>query len=203
MNGLRQNGSVDAIRTSGQQVASLSQTNGQAFSPTKNCDTTSDADEITTIVDELQLSIRLLIDSPGKVTINHGEYRRFYDKIQGFVGRYNLVNTAEWADVNRWLITKPNEHLTLAEAGNLKLALEHLRMKAIKEKVGCLTEIDTVVSKARIEEGFHNLDSIGQEQLLFLKEQIDILQKGNKSARLWNWVMFIVALSGIIIALLK
>ena len=35
-------------------------------------------DEITSVIDELQKGVRILIDLPGRVTINTEEYRKFY-----------------------------------------------------------------------------------------------------------------------------
>ena len=92
-------------------------------------------EEITSAIDELQRHVRLLIDLPCRVTINTNEYRIFYDKVQGFVGRFNLIGTNEWLEVDRWLIKKPNEYLTLEEAGHIKLALEKLRMRALEKDV--------------------------------------------------------------------
>lgn len=88
-------------------------------------------DEITVAIDELQKGVRVLIDLPSRVTINTEEYQRFYDKVQGVVGRYNLDGTEEWLEVDWWLIKKPNEYLTLEEAGHLKLALEKFRIRAL------------------------------------------------------------------------
>ena len=89
-------------------------------------------DKITALIDELQDGVRELIAMPGRVTIGTEAYRNFFDKVQSFVGRYDLVKTEEWKSVDKWLIRKPNEFLTLEEAGHLKLALEKLRLKAIE-----------------------------------------------------------------------
>ena len=76
-------------------------------------------DEITFFIDELQAGVRKLIALPVKVTTQLEEYRLFFDKVQSFVGRYNLAQTEEWEDVDRWLIKQPNEYLSLEEAGHL------------------------------------------------------------------------------------
>ena len=160
-------------------------------------------DEITVAVDELQREVRVLIDLPGRVTINTEEYRRFYEKVQGFVGRYNLANTEEWESVNRWLIKKPNEYLTLEEAGYIKLGLEKLRMRALMVTGEMLTEEDKTIVNTRIEESFREINKLGQEQIKLLNEQIEILKGGNVSARRWNWIMFGIAVVGIVVAILK
>ena len=160
-------------------------------------------DEITVAVDELQKGVRVLIDLPSRVTINTEEYRRFYDKVQGFVGRYNLDGTEEWLDVDRWLIKKPNEYLTLEEAGHLKLALEKLRMRALMVTGEKITAEEKTIADKRIEESFKELNQFGQEQTRLLKEQIEILKGGNTSARIWNWIMFVIAIAGIVVAMVK
>ena len=160
-------------------------------------------DEITAAVDELQKKVRVLIDLPGRVTINTEEYRRFYDKVQDFVGRYNLDGTEEWLDVDRWLIKKPNEYLTLEEAGHLKLSLEKLRMRALMVTRGELTAEERTIADKRIEESFRELNQFGQEQIRLLKEQIEILKSGNKSSRMWSWIMFGIAIAGVVVAIVK
>ena len=160
-------------------------------------------DEITVAVDELQKGVRVLIDLPSRVTINTEEYRRFYDKVQSFVGRYNLDSTEEWEDVDRWLIRRPNEYLTLEEAGHLKLALEKLRIRALMVTGEKLTAEERTLAEKRIEESFKELNQFGQEQVRLLKEQIEILKIGNKSARMWNWIMFRIAIVGVVIAMVK
>ena len=158
-------------------------------------------DEITSVIDELQKGVRILIDLPGRVTINTEEYRKFYDKVQGFVGRYNLADTEEWESVNRWLIKKPSEYLTLEEAGHIKLGLERLRMRALMVMGEMLTEKEKTKVNKRIEESFREINKLGQEQINLLNEQIEILKDGNVSARRWNWIMFGIAVVGIVVAI--
>ena len=160
-------------------------------------------EEITAAVDDLQRGVRLLIEMPGRVTINTDEYRVFYDKVQSFTGRYNLTETEEWREVDRWLIKKPKEYLTLEEAGRLKLALEKLRMRAIVNLENMLTAEEKAEANKRIDEAFKELYKLGCEQIQLLKDQVAILKNGNKSARVWNWIMFGVALLGIIAAFIR
>ena len=157
--------------------------------------------EIITTVDDLQKGVRLLIDLPCRVTINTDEYRIFYDKVQSFVGRFNLVDTNEWLEVDRWLIKKPNEYLTLEEAGHIKLALEKLRMRALDMVGGRLTEEEKCKSEERIDESFKELREIGQKQVELLANQNDTLRNSNKSVQRWNVTMFIVAIAGIAISI--
>lgn len=163
----------------------------------------SKKEEITASVDELQAGVRVLIDVPCRVTINTREYRDFYDKIQSFVGRYNLANTIEWMSVDRWLIKKPNEYLTLEEAGHLKLALEKLRERAIVIAGEEPTEQDKKENERRIDEAFKEISTLGREQIDLLKCQISILESKSKSSQRWNWIMFIIALIGVIVAMVK
>lgn len=157
-------------------------------------------EEISRAIDELQRHVRVLIDLPCRVTINTNEYRIFYDKVQGFVGRFNLVDTNEWLEVDRWLIKKPNEYLTLEEAGHIKLALEKLRMRALEVAGEYLTEEEKCKSEERIDESFKELREIGQQQVELLANQNDILKDSNKSVQRWNVVMFIVAIIGVAIS---
>ena len=154
-------------------------------------------EEITSAIDELQRHVRLLIDLPCRVTINTNEYRIFYDKVQGFVGRFNLIGTNEWLEVDRWLIKKPNEYLTLEEAGHIKLALEKLRMRALEIVGEGLTAEEKCKSERRIDESFKELREIGQRQIELLTNQNDILKSSNKSVQRWNVAMVIVAIIGI------
>ena len=157
-------------------------------------------EEITRAIDELQRNVRVLIDLPCRVTINTNEYRIFYDKVQSFVGRFNLVDTNEWLEVDRWLIKKPNEYLTLEEAGHIKLALEKLRMRALEVVGERLTEEERCKSEERIGESFKELRGIGQKQVELLANQNDILKNSNKSVQRWNVAMFIVAIVGVAIS---
>ena len=157
-------------------------------------------EEITRAIDELQRHVRVLIELPCRVTINTNEYRIFYDKVQSFVGRFNLVDTNEWLEVDRWLIKKPNEYLTLEEAGHLKLALEKLRMRALEIVGERLTEEEKCKSEERIDESFKELREIGQKQVELLANQNDILKNSNKSVQRWNVAMFIVAIVGVAIS---
>ena len=157
--------------------------------------------EITAAIDELQRDVRLLIDLPGRVTINTREYCSFYDKVLGFAGRYNLIETREWGEVNRWLIKKPNEYLTLEEAGYLKLALEKLRTRAFEIVGEGLTEDEKTRSEERIDESFSELREIGHKQIELLNNQIGILKNNNKSVQRWNVIMFVVAIVSIAISI--
>lgn len=165
------------------------------------------SEEITRAIDELQRHVRVLIDLPCRVTINKNEYRIFYDKVQGFVGRFNLVDTNEWLEVDKWLIKKPNEYLTLEEAGHIKLALEKLRMRALEMAGERLTEEERCKSEERIDESFKELREIGQKQVKLLANQNDILKNSNKSVQRWNVAMFIVAIIGcaisVVVAIFK
>lgn len=160
-------------------------------------------DKITALIDELQDGVRELIAMPGRVTIGTEAYRNFYDKVQSFVGRYDLVKTEEWKRVDKWLIRKPNEFLTLEEAGHLKLALEKLRLKAIECAETPLSENEKTDSDRRTEEHFLELSQIGSEQIQLLNEQNEILKTSGKTAKRWYWIMFAIALAGVVAAFVQ
>lgn len=160
-------------------------------------------DKITALIDELQDGVRELIAMPGRVTIGTEAYRNFFDKVQSFVGRYDLVKTEEWKSVDKWLIRKPNEFLTLEEAGHLKLALEKLRLKAIECAETPLTENEKTDSDRRTEEHFLELSQIGSEQIQLLNEQNEILKASGKTAKWWYWIMFAIALAGVVAAFVQ
>lgn len=160
-------------------------------------------DQITTAVDGLQACVRKLVELPCKVTINTQEYRVFFDAAKEFAGRYNLVDSREWADVDRWLIKQPNEHLTLEEAGYLKLALEKLRFKALEVAGERLTEDETKKANKQVEEFFLEIIKHGSEQIQLLNEQNDILKASGKTAKRWYWIMFAIALAGVVAAFVQ
>ena len=160
-------------------------------------------DKITALIDELQDGVRELIAMPGRVTIGTEAYRNFFDKVQSFVGRYDLVKTEEWKSVDKWLIRKPNEFLTLEEAGHLKLALEKLRLMAIECAETPLTENEKTDSDRRTEEHFLELSQIGSEQIQLLNEQNEILKASGKTAKWWYWIMFAIALAGVVAAFVQ
>lgn len=160
-------------------------------------------DTITALIDELQDGVRELIAMPGRVTIATEEYRHFYDKVQSFAGRYDLVKSDEWKSVDKWLIRRPNEYLTLEEAGHLKLALEKLRLKAIESVQERLSENEQKDSEKRTEDHFLELNEIGSKQIRLLNEQNEILRASDKTAKRWYWIMFVVALAGVVAAFVQ
>lgn len=160
-------------------------------------------EEITLKIDELQAGVRLLIDMPGEVTINCAEYRDFYNNVQGFASRYDLNDTLEWREVEKWLIKKPNEYLTLEEAGFLKQALEKLRLKAFAKTGVEITRQVKTENEQRVEKSFEEIILIGHEQANLLKQQIKTLEDKSKSSQRWNWIMFITAIIGIAISIFK
>ena len=160
-------------------------------------------DKITALIDELQAGVRELIAMPGRVTTGTEAYRTFFDKVQSFVGRYDLAKTEEWKSVDKWLIRKPNEFLTLEEAGHLKLALEKLRLKAIECAEEPLPENEKSDSARRMEDDFLELSQIGSEQIRLLNEQNEILKASGKTAKWWYWIMFAIALAGVVAAFVQ
>ena len=86
---------------------------------------------ITQVVSELQEDVRYFIEVKARVTIDLPRYRSFYDKIQQFVGCFGLVDTAEWKELDKWLIHTSREHMVNKEACAIQRALEALKERAL------------------------------------------------------------------------
>ena len=91
----------------------------------------------------------------------------------------------------------------MEEAGHLKLALEKLRLKAIECAEEPLAENEKTDSDRRTEEHFLELNRIGGEQIQLLTEQNEILKASGETAKKWYWIMFVIALAGIIAAFIQ
>ena len=88
-------------------------------------------DQIECMIDELQEDVRYFIEVKARVTIDLPRYRSFYDKIQRFVGCFGLVDTAEWKELDKWLIHTSREHMVNKEACAIQRALEALKERAL------------------------------------------------------------------------
>lgn len=89
-------------------------------------------ENVDKVIDELQEAVRFFIEVDARVTIDLPQYRCFYDTIQRFIGEHRLENTAEWKDLDRWLIRTSREYMTQQEAVAIQRALEGLRRKAVE-----------------------------------------------------------------------
>lgn len=88
--------------------------------------------QIECTIDELQEDVRYFIEVRARVTIDLPRYRTFYDKIQQFVGRFGLENTAEWKELDKWLIHTSREHMVDREACAIQRALDALKERALQ-----------------------------------------------------------------------
>lgn len=88
-------------------------------------------DDINKVIDELQESVRFFIEVKARVTIDLPQYRGFYDTIQRFIGQHKLENTAEWKELDRWLIRTSREYVTQQEAVAIHRALEGLHGRGL------------------------------------------------------------------------
>ena len=91
----------------------------------------------------------------------------------------------------------------MEEAGHLKLALEKLRLKAIECAEEPLPENEKSDSARRMEDDFLELSQIGSEQIRLLNEQNEILKASGKTAKWWYWIMFAIALAGVVAAFVQ
>lgn len=106
--------------------------------------------EINKYIEEISNQLHELIVIPDKVTVNLQLYRSFFSNINQFAIRYHLCKTDEWHQVDKWLIKKSTEFLTLDEAMCLMRAIEPLRERAlssISSKVK-VYEYDVFISHA-------------------------------------------------------
>ena len=88
--------------------------------------------QIECTIDELQEDVRYFIEVRGRVTIDLPRYRMFYDKIQQFVGRFGLENTAEWKELDKWLLHTSREYMVDKEACAIQRALDALKERALQ-----------------------------------------------------------------------
>lgn len=89
-------------------------------------------DQIESTIDELQEDVRYFIEIKGSVTIDLPRYRSFYDKIQQFIGRFGLVDTAEWRELDKWLVHTSRGQMLRNEACAIQLALDALKDRALQ-----------------------------------------------------------------------
>ena len=89
-------------------------------------------DQIECTIEELQEDVRYFIEVRARVTIDLPRYRTFYDRIQQFVGRYGLENTAEWKELDKWLLHTSREHMVDKEACAIQRALAALKERALQ-----------------------------------------------------------------------
>ena len=87
---------------------------------------------ITQVVDELQEDVRYFIEIKGHVTIDLPRYRAFYDKVQRFIGRFGLENTAEWRELDKWLVHTSRGQMLRNEACEIQRALGALKDRALQ-----------------------------------------------------------------------
>ena len=88
--------------------------------------------KIECTIDELQEDVRYFIEVRARVTIDLPRYRTFYDKIQQFVGRFGLENTAEWKELDKWLLHTSREYMVDKEACAIQRALDALKERALQ-----------------------------------------------------------------------
>ncbi len=88
--------------------------------------------QIECTINELQEDVRYFIEVRARVTIDLPRYRTFYDKIQQFVGRFDLENTAEWKELDKWLLHTSREHMVAKEACAIQRALDALKERALQ-----------------------------------------------------------------------
>lgn len=83
-------------------------------------------------IDEFQEDVRYFIEVRCRVTVDLPRYRTFYDKIQRFVGRFGLENTAEWKELDKWLLHTSREYMVNEEACAIQRALDALKERALQ-----------------------------------------------------------------------
>ena len=88
--------------------------------------------QIECTINELQEDVRYFIEVRARVTIDLPRYRTFYDKIQQFVGRFGLENTAEWKELDKWLLHTSREYMVDKEACAIQRALDALKERALQ-----------------------------------------------------------------------
>ena len=88
--------------------------------------------QIECTIDELQEDVRYFIEVRARVTIDLPRYRTFYDKIQQFIGRFGLENTAEWKELDKWLLHTSREYMVDKEACAIQRALDALKERALQ-----------------------------------------------------------------------
>ena len=85
------------------------------------------------VIDELIAIIKNLILYRGRVDFTHPEYRKFHDGITEFVYKNNFDETIEWKNIDKYLLIKSNQFMTIDEANIILQNLEKLKRLFIKK----------------------------------------------------------------------
>ena len=85
-------------------------------------------------INELISIMQNLILYRGQVSFVHPEYRKFHDSLTHFIIDNDFENSAEWKNIQPYLLIKGNQVLTNDEANYILQNLEELKRKLLQKE---------------------------------------------------------------------